>query len=87
MKITLLLVGIVLISGLAAKSALADGGTGSSTWTCEAMGQQQEGGPVGPIILTTQGSGATEFDANDAAIQSCMEEGLQMCSVTDCFQN
>ncbi len=94
MKITHSLVGLISLmsllvftAGFSANMALADGGTGNTTWTCEAMGQQGESGPVGPIFLTTQGSGDTEFDATDAALQSCMDEGLQMCSVTDCFQN
>lgn len=83
MKKLTLSVLVVAVLAFSTRAALAD----TPSWTCEAMGQQQVGGPVGSIVMTAMGSGDSEFSASDAALQNCMEQGLELCSVTDCFQD
>ena len=58
-----------------------------SQWTCYAEGEDNPGGPGGPIWETVSGVGATQFEAADNALQSCLDLGLQMCLVNDCLQS
>jgi hypothetical protein len=56
-------------------------------WTCFAKGKQGFGGPIGDIWITVRGQGETDLAAADDAVQNCLGQGLQMCSVDGCRKN
>ncbi|MGZ3749221.1 MAG: hypothetical protein ACXVB1_03980 [Pseudobdellovibrionaceae bacterium] len=61
--------------------------TSQEEWTCWAQGKQSFGSPGGDIWTTVIGTGEFEFEASNNAIQKCMSQGLQMCTVNNCFKN
>jgi hypothetical protein len=79
----------VAVAGLVLSMALVSAASAdtSAQWSCNCQGEQNLGGPVGQIWQSVSGQGASEEEATDAALQSCMSQGLQMCSVTGCSQN
>ncbi len=80
---------IVIVIAAASTVALADESSATvidKGYICWAHGQQNFGGPAGPIMMTVVGYGATEFEAMSDAHQRCLSSGLQMCGIDACFK-
>jgi hypothetical protein len=79
-----LTIALAVMSATVASAAWADS---SGQWTCTVSGETSVGGPVGQVWQTVMGHGATQFEAQDNAMNTCYGEGLQQCSPGTCSQD